>query len=113
MGQDSDLVTQTPFIHDRMEFTHTRVIERRRKPAGSYARVSGTLHRTVSQLLPMRIGGSREEKRTLTDLGRSSRGPIIASRDAVAARARLCEPAATAPSLAFRGAEVRSAWSSS
>ena len=44
-----------PFFSD-LEFTHTRVIQGRRKPAAGYARVSGTLHRTVSRLQPMRIG---------------------------------------------------------
>jgi hypothetical protein len=33
-----------PLFSDLVEFTHTRVIEGGRKPAGDDARVSGTLH---------------------------------------------------------------------
>ena len=100
----------------RMEFTHTRVTKGRRKLGRNHARVSGTLHRTVSQAPPVRIGGScesqKETNRTLTDLeSRSGAGRRVARR-----RGRQnpdpSEPAAIGIG-AFTGAEVRSAWSSS
>src|SRR5271166_2010940 len=42
--QDSGLVTPGSVGSGLVEFTHTRVITGRRKPAGDRARVSGTLH---------------------------------------------------------------------
>ena len=44
VGQDSNLVVLGPAFNGLVEFTHTRVIKGRRKPAGDDARVSGTLH---------------------------------------------------------------------